>query len=136
MEEEFYATIKLVSGEEIVARIAYMPEEESCLIHEPMEVEHVVKKGKGIDGFTLKDWIHASFDDLFVLPKIHILTMSECDKRIEEFYLKCLSQEKKSRQLAAENRERGTTNKLVPGYLGSVEQSRQILEKIYLKETD
>ena len=42
MEEEFYATIKLVSGEEIVARIAYMPEEESCLIHEPMEVEHVV----------------------------------------------------------------------------------------------
>ena len=94
MEEEFYATIKLVSGEEIVARIAYMPEEESCLIHEPMEVEHVVKRGKGIDGFTLKDWIHASFDDLFVLPKIHILTMSECDKRIEKFYLKCLKPKK------------------------------------------
>ena len=43
MEEEFIATIKLVSGEEIVARVAYMPEEESCLIHEPMEVEAVSK---------------------------------------------------------------------------------------------
>ena len=46
MEEEFIATIKLVSGEEIVARVAYMPEEESCLIHEPMEVEAVSKTKK------------------------------------------------------------------------------------------
>ena len=129
MEEEFYATIKLVSGEEIVARIAYMPEEESCLIHEPMEVEHVVKKGKGIDGFTLKDWIHASFDDLFVLPKIHILTMSEIEGEIVEFYEKTLNRLESGKSLA------GRGNKLPrgSGYLGSVKEMKKTLEDIFNK---
>ena len=135
MEEEFYATIKLVSGEEIIARVAYMPEEESCLLHEPMQVEHVKQKNK-VDGFTLTEWIHSTFDDLFVLPKIHILTMTECCEKIEKFYLKCLASEKQARALAAYNRERKIdTEKLVPGYVGSVDKTRELLEKIYNKES-
>ena len=29
MEEEFYATIKLVTGEELVSKVCYMPDEDS-----------------------------------------------------------------------------------------------------------
>lgn len=135
MEEEFIATIKLVSGEEIVARVAYMPEEESCLIHEPMEVESVskTKKNHTVDGFTLKEWIHSTFEDMFVLPKRHILTMTECDEKITEFYLRCLSQDKKAKSLTKFHGEgkKGDPSKILPGYIGSVEQSRDLLEKIY-----
>jgi hypothetical protein len=135
MEEDFYATIKLVSGEEIICRISYLPEEESCLIHEPMEVEHVsrTKKNLSVDGFTLTEWIHSTFDDMFVLPKKHILTMTECDEKITEFYLRCLSNDKKAKSLTKFHSEgkKGDPSKILPGYIGSVEQSRELLEKIF-----
>lgn len=135
MEEDFYATIKLVSGEEIICRISYLPEEESCLIHEPMEVEHVskTKKNLSVDGFTLTEWIHSTFDDMFVLPKKHILTMTECDEKITEFYLRCLSNDKKAKSLTKFHNEgkKGDPSKILPGYIGSVEQSRELLEKIF-----
>lgn len=135
MEEEFIATIKLVSGEEIICRISYMPEEESCLIHEPMKVDRITrnKKNHMVDGFTLTEWIHSTFDDMFVLPKKHIITMTECDDKIQEFYLRCLSQDKKAKSISKFQRDgkKGNPNKILPGYIGSVEQSRELLEKIF-----
>ena len=45
MEEEFYSTIKLSTGEELVAKVCYLPEEDSLLVEKPMVVEtHVSKK--------------------------------------------------------------------------------------------
>ena len=44
MEDEFYATIKLISGEEIICKVCYMPEEDTCLVSEPMLVEHVSRR--------------------------------------------------------------------------------------------
>ena len=99
MEEEFYAVVKLVSGEEIICKICYMPEEDTCLVSEPMKVEYVTRSQnlQGMQGFTLVEWLHSTFEDLFLIPRSNILTMSECDKKVENFYLKCLSEDKKQK---------------------------------------
>ena len=41
MEDEFFATIKFVSGEEIICRISNCPEDDVVLIFEPMKVEMI-----------------------------------------------------------------------------------------------
>ena len=38
MEEEFYATIKLVNGEEIVSKVSFMPDDDSLVLENPLEV--------------------------------------------------------------------------------------------------
>ena len=89
MEEEFFSTIKLSSGEEIVAKVCYLPDEDSLLVENPMLVEKLSPKrnGKPFDGFVLKNWIHSTYDSLFVIRMEQVVTMTELDKRIEVFYL-------------------------------------------------
>ena len=38
MEEEFYATIILVSGEEIISKVVYLPDEDKVMLDTPMLV--------------------------------------------------------------------------------------------------
>ena len=89
MEEEFYSTIKLVTGEEIVAKVCYMEEENSLLLENPKKVTEIKqrKNVETVDGFVLVDWIHSTYENMFVLPMERVLTMSELDKRIERYYL-------------------------------------------------
>ena len=89
MEEEFYSTIKLTSGEEIIAKVCYLPDEDSLLIENPMTVEAV--KGRSQEAFILKDWIKSSYDSMYIIKMNQVITMSELDKKIEVFYLKNLN---------------------------------------------
>ena len=124
-EEEFYATIKLVTGEEIVSKVCYMPDEDSLILENPLEVLPVeqTKSSIKVNGFTLVEWIRSTFDQMFVLPKHHILTMTETDKKIEVFYKKTL----KKLNSGVENSQ--FTRKM--GRLGSVSENRKFLEKLY-----
>ena len=36
MEEEFFATVKLVSGEELLTKVCYVPDDEIVILHDPM----------------------------------------------------------------------------------------------------
>ena len=38
MEDEFYATIKLTTGEELVSKVSYMPDDDSLVLDNPLEV--------------------------------------------------------------------------------------------------
>ena len=131
MEDEFYATIKLVSGEEIVAKICYLPEEEKIILDKPLEVENSKQK-KGpveISGFSFKEWISATFDDMFLIDKQHVLTMTEIEGEIVEFYEKTLNRLESGKSLI------GRGNKLPrgSGYLGSVKEMKKSLEDIFNK---
>jgi|TARA_B100000073_G_scaffold299683_1_gene265724 hypothetical protein len=129
MEEEFYSTIKLVTGEEIVAKVCYMEEENSLLLENPKKVTEIKqrKNGETVDGFVLVDWIHSTYESMFVLPMERVLTMSELDKRIERYYLSIV-----------EGDDEEEIGKVQPsnlnqrmGYLGSVSEMKKTLEKIY-----
>ena len=129
MEEEFCSTIKLVTGEEIVAKVCYMEEENSLLLENPKKVTEIKqrKNGETVDGFVLVDWIHSTYENMFVLPMERVLTMSELDKRIERYYLSIV-----------EGDDEEEIGKVQPsnlnqrmGYLGSVSEMKKTLEKIY-----
>lgn len=130
MEEEFFSTIKLITGEEIVAKVCYMEEEHSLLLENPKKVEPVKQRrnGETIDGFVLVDWIHSTYENMFVLSMDRVLTMSELDKRIERYYISTLEGD------TSENDQgRVPSSKLNQrmGYLGSVNEMKKTLEKIY-----
>ena len=76
MEPDFLATIKLITGEEIIAKVSYMPDDDSLVLENPMEVNSITHQGKAvkINGFSLNEWIKSTFDQMFILPLslIHI----------------------------------------------------------------
>ena len=148
MEEEFYSVIKLSSGEEVVAKICYLPDEDSILVENPMLVE-VIRQNKGksrVEGFVLKEWIHATYDDTFIIRMNQVITMSELDDSIKKFYTKLLKE--RSNQIKEFNpkkinmgsynsdsigSEQNINDLSEKGYLGSVEKTKKMLEEIYKK---
>lgn len=129
MEEEFYASIKLSTGEEIVSKVCYMTEEDSLLVENPMLVEKVTQKksGKIVEGFSLKEWIASSYDDMFIIKMDQVVTISELDERIAKYYEVSLDSYK--------NGTEGKANSLSKemGYLGSVEETKKKLEILFNK---
>jgi hypothetical protein len=130
MEEEFFSTIKLTTGEEIVAKVCYLADENHLLIENPKKVEPVKQRrnGETIDGFVLVDWIHSTYDQMFVLSMDRVLTMSELDKRIERYYLSTLDG---SNEQEDQGRVQPSNLNQRMGYLGSVSEMKKKLEKIY-----
>ena len=131
MEEEFYATIKLVSGEELVSKVCYLTEENKIMLERPLIVENS-KQRKGqleVTGFALKEWISATFDNMFVINRNHVLTMVEIEGEIVDFYEKTLLRMETGKSLA------GKGNKLPrgSGYLGSVKEMKKSLEDLFNK---
>lgn len=129
MEEEFYATIKLSSGEEIVSKVCYMTDEDSLLLDNPFLVEKVTQKrlGKTIQGFSLKEWISSSYDDMFIINMAQVVTISELDERIVEYYILKLE------NISSENTDSNNNFSREMGYLGSVEDTKKKLESLFNK---
>lgn len=127
MEEEFYSTIKLSSGEEIIAKVCFLKEENSLLVANPMLVERTnqKRKGKTVSGFVLKEWINSTYDDMFVIKMDQVITMSELDKSIEEFYINILDNDYLGPNIKLEKFSKRM------GYLGTVKEMKNLLEKIY-----
>jgi hypothetical protein len=129
MEEEFYATLKLVSGEEVVAKVCYLPDEDKIMLDRPLAVENAKQKKGNVEvtGFALKEWISATFDNMFIIKRDHILTMSEISEDIQEFYEKTLSKIENGKNLAG----KGDKLPRAAGYLGSIQETKKSLEDIF-----
>ena len=131
MDEEFYATVKLITGEEIVSKVCYLEDEDKVLLENPLQVE-TARQRRGqleVSGFSFKEWISASFDNMFIIKRDHIMTMTEVDGQIVEFYEKTLQRLESGKSLT------GRANKLPrgSGYLGSVQDMKKTLEDIFNK---
>jgi len=131
MEEEFYASVKLISGEELVAKVCYLPDDDKLLLEKPLQVE-LAKQRRGqleVSGFSLKEWMTATFEELFIINRSHVLTMTEVDSQIQDFYEKTLI------KLDSAKNVTGRGNKLPrgSGYLGSVAEMKKSLEDIFNK---
>jgi hypothetical protein len=126
MEEEFYSSIKLRSGEEILAKVSYLKEEDSLLVEKPLLVEnHVQKKnGKKVEGFILKEWMKATYEEMFIIRMEQVITMTELDDKIRDFYI--CNIDSSSEEINV------NPNKLKNnGYIGSVEEVKKNLESLY-----
>ena len=133
MEPDFIATIKLITGEVLRSKVSYMPDDDSLVLENPMEVTRIdqTKKNIRVAGFSLNEWIHSTFDHMFVLPKKHVLTMTEVeDKNIENFYNVSVARHTVELTQFKESQSPHQFTRNM-GHLGSVNKTKQALEDLY-----
>jgi len=134
MGEEFYAIIKLVSGEEILSGVCI---DETDDLVEPIIILHspvVMKMIHSTHGSFIKvrPWIELASDDMFVLKNDKIITMTEVtDKRTTAVYEKYLIDEQEGTLDFQQNSNGRVEVSEDMGYISNVEQARELFEKLY-----
>ena len=131
MGEEFFATVKLITGEEIVSKVVYLEDEDKVMLENPLQVDPA-KQRKGaleISGFSFREWVCATFDKMFIINRDHIITVSEIEGPIVDFYKETLLRMENGKSLNGKGGKlpRGS------GYLGSVTDMKKSLENIFKK---
>ena len=78
IEDDFYATLKLKSGEEIFAKVAASEEDDRTmlLVSNPVVVNEI-KSRMGVVGYKVEPWLKTTTEDMFILNISDVLTMSE-----------------------------------------------------------
>ncbi len=126
IEDDFYSTIKLKSGEEIFAKVAASEEDNRTmlLVHSPITIVEIIGR-KGIVGYKIEPWLKTTTDDIFIINMNDVLTLSESsDIEMIMMYQDFVKQSDKD----AINRSR--INRRM-GYLGNVNDTKKVLENIF-----
>ena len=126
MEEDFYATIKFKSGEEIFAKVSYSEEaDRTFLVRSTPIVIDKIKNRAVMQGFRVEPWLKTSKEEIFVINLDDVLTLSESDdletismhetfsKQHEHYY----------------NQERKLNRKM--GYISTISEAKESLEKLF-----
>jgi hypothetical protein len=126
IEEDFYATLKLKTGEEIFAKVAANEEEDRTLliISNPIIVSEI-KSRTGAVGYKLEPWLKTTTDDMFIINLEDVLTLSESSD-IEMIML----YQDYMRQSSKEKNNQSKINRRM-GYIANVNDAKEILEKLY-----
>jgi hypothetical protein len=126
IEEDFYATLKLKTGEEIFAKVAATEEDDRTflLVSNPIIVSEL--KGRmGVMGYKLEPWLKTTTEDMFILNMDDILTMSESsDIEMITLYQSYIKQSEKLKT-------KQTKLNRSMGYISNVNDAKEILEKLF-----
>jgi len=126
IEEEFYSTIKLKTGEEIFSLVSVSEERDKTILilSNPVMISEIASK-YGVTGYKVEPWLKTTKEDIFIIDFENVLTMSESDDdEMIEIYNKFLKNVEKSRS------NRTKLNRKM-GYLANVEEAKKSLEKIF-----
>ena len=128
IEDDFYCTVKLKSGEEIFAKVAASEEEDRTmlLISYPVIVQELKSK-MGVVGYKIEPWLKTTTDDMFVIKLDDVLTMSESSD------IEMIMMHQNFVRDSAGEMPMGGNSKLSRemGYLGNVSDTKEILEKLF-----
>ena len=126
IEDDFYATIKLKSGEEVFARVAASEEEDRTMLilHTPVTVSEIKNKG-GLVGYKIEPWLKTTRDDMFLIDMNNVLTLSESnDTEMIIMYQHFLKDAQR------ELHHHHKLNRRM-GYISNVKDAKENLEKIF-----
>jgi hypothetical protein len=126
IEEDFYCTLKLKSGEEVFAKVAASEEEERTflIVSNPIVISEYKSRG-GESGYKIEPWLKTTTEDMFIIKLDDVLTLSESyDIEMISMYQSYLRQSYKRK-----NNESNINRQM--GYLSSVNDAKDILEKLY-----
>ena len=128
MEDDFYATLKFKSGEEIFARIAASEEDNRTMlvVHNPIVVAEI-KGRNGIMGYKVEPWLKTTREDLFLVNLVDVLTLSESND-LEMIMM----HQNYVRDSAMDTKNSSKLNRRM-GYLGTVNDTKENLEKLFKK---
>ena len=137
MPDNFFATMKLITSEEILAEV--LPQEEDgteffvlnnpIIISETMQIDQ--DKGVAMSGLVPRKWMLYANEDMTILYKNHVVSISEMDKFGVDFYKKALIAAKCSSPIKKKVETKNHT-----GYLGKIEALRKRLKKAYDNSPD
>lgn len=126
MEEDFYASIKLKTGEEIFARVLPCEENQkiTLLVTNPITVENY-KNRSGIQGYKIEPWMKTTTEDMFLIKMEDVITIIENNDMemimMHQSYVRKISNMK--------NDDQNISRKM--GYISNVNDAKKLLEKIY-----
>ena len=126
IEDDFYATLKFKSGEEIFAKVAASEEEgrTMLLIHNPILICEIRAKS-GIVGYKVEPWLKTSREDMFVINLEDVLTLSESND-LEMIML----HQNFTRDSQRDYDNQSKLNRKM-GYISTVRDAKENLEKIF-----
>ena len=126
IEDDFYATIKLKSGEEVFARVAASEEDDRTMliIHTPVTFSEIKNKG-GLVGYKVEPWLKTTREDMFIVNMDNVITLSESsDMEMIVMYQHFL------RDSQREMHHQHKLNRRM-GYISNVKDAKENLEKIF-----
>ena len=126
IEDDFYCTLKLKTGEEIFAKVAATEEDDRTLllVTNPIIVAEI--KGRtGIMGYKIEPWLKTTTEDMFIINLDDVLTMTESSdiEMISMYQTYCRESDKTRKNQAKISRKMG--------YLANVNDAKEILEKLF-----
>ena len=134
MEEEFYASVKLVSGEEIFGEV--MPSDENgrtvLIISDPVEIETVSMDGRH-EGLRMMPWLRSMpTEGMIIIPMDRVITVVEAKEESEvvAYYQRFIM----TNHVNGSSEKIKVTKKM--GYVISVEKARESLENIFKKGSE
>ena len=131
-DEPFFATMKLVTGEEILAEVMANEENgsEFFIVGNPIVINEAnqidAEKGVVVSGLVPKKWMLYASDDLTIVYKNHVVSISEMDKFGTDFYKKALIAARVSTPI-----KKKVDTKKNTGFIGKIDSFRKKLDNIY-----
>ena len=127
MGEEFYAVIKLVTGEEIFSLVCVDENDGDPILLLMNPVIMKMMRNHVGEYVKVRPWMEVATDDFYVIKYDKIITMTEVKEgKMIDFYNKYLNEEDFDWE---EDGRTKISDKM--GYISSVEDARKTLEKLY-----
>ena len=128
MEEEYYAILKLVSGEEIFSLISVDDNDENpvIILQNPLIIQYSTTLNGGF--IKVKPWIQLIEEDFYMIKLDKVITMSESkDQKLIDIYNHYISGEEEE----LKEPEGSIKPDSRMGYISSVEDARKNLEDLF-----
>ena len=121
-DDEFLGALKIVTGEEVLSKVTYVDDENGnyVILDSPILVEEVTVADRV--GAKVSPCMKFSKERSFIVPMDRIVTCVECDAEVAAFYEMSIT------KIDPEGTKNPPRNQ---GGLGTVEESRAILESIF-----
>jgi len=127
--DEFVASIKLVTGEEILTKVIVNNDhaEETVIIDNPVVCQEVRSHGANIPlGYKFEPWMKMSEEDVFIIHMTSIITMTEIkDHQVVVTYNEIVKN-------GFKRHDPDITREM--GSIGTVKDCRDMIEKLYKGE--
>ncbi len=132
IEDDFYATLKLKTGEEIFAKVIPTDEDYEnlkLLITNPIVISNISSRSGSKVGYKVEPWLKTTKEDMFVLNMSDVLTMAESrDVEMIMMYQTFIKKQNSNNNILP-SKKPNMTRKM--GYISDVNEAKKILEKIY-----
>ena len=125
-KDEFYAAIKLVSGEEVFAKVTPCEEETRTLLllESPVVFETITIRHMGVNAVQVNPWMTLTGDSIIIIDMEKVITISEVtDEQMIAVYNKYLRDKDRDSNETKANKEMG--------FLSSISDARVSLERLY-----